>query len=31
MPSLLGLSGSMKARLVPAKGGKGEVVVEVRF
>lgn len=30
-PNNLVMSGSLKARLVPAKGGKGEVLVEVRF
>ena len=31
MPNHLVMSGSIKARLVPAKGGKGEVVVEIKF
>lgn len=30
-PHHLVMSGSLKARLLPAQGGKGEVVVEVRF
>lgn len=30
-PNNLVMSGSLKARLVPAKGGTGEVIVEVRF
>ena len=30
-PSSLVMSGSLKARLVPAKGGKGDVTLEVRF
>jgi hypothetical protein len=30
-PDNLVMSGSLKARLVSAKGGKGEVLVEVRF
>jgi hypothetical protein len=30
-PNNLVMSGSLKARLLPARGGKGEVVVEVRF
>ena len=30
-PNHLVMSGSLKARLLPAPGGKGEVLVEVRF
>ena len=30
-PNFLVMSGSLKARLLPAKPGKGEVVVEIRF